>query len=336
MSHKVLLLKIVNLGRILADLSEENQKELVLPGGRGGKGNVHFATSTRQAPRFSQDGEKGQEKEIILELKLLADVGLIGFPNVGKSTFLSRVTSAKPKIADYHFTTIIPNLGVVKSIYGDSFVIADIPGIIEGASTGVGLGIQFLRHIERTRLLLHVIDVSGIEGRNPVEDFNTINEELKTYSEKLATRKQIIVANKLDAMQNEELLKQLEELAKSKNIKLFKISAVTGEGIDELMNHLTSVLKELPKEELVEVEERMVYTLEDKDEFSVTRDGDEYIVEGPAVERLMGRINIGDNESMHYFQKAIRQIGIEDELKKKGVKEGDTVKFLEWEFEWYQ
>ena len=330
------IIKDSETGKVLADLSSENQKELVLPGGRGGKGNVHFATSTRQAPRFSQDGEKGQEKEIILELKLLADVGLIGFPNVGKSTFLSRVTSAKPKIADYHFTTIIPNLGVVKSIYGDSFVIADIPGIIEGASTGVGLGIQFLRHIERTRLLLHVIDVSGTEGRNPVQDFETINKELKEYSEKLSTRKQIIVANKLDAMQDENLLKELEEFAKNKGMELFKISAVTGEGIDNLMNHVTEVLKQLPKEELIEVEEKMVYTLEDKDEFSVTRDGDEYLVEGPAIERLMGRINIGDNESMHYFQKVIRNLGIEDELKKKGVKEGDTVKFLEWEFEWEQ
>lgn len=328
------IIKDSKTGKVLADLSSESQKELVLPGGRGGKGNVHFATSTRQAPRFSQDGEKGEEKEIILELKLLADVGLIGFPNVGKSTFLSRVTSAKPKIADYHFTTIIPNLGVVKSIYGDSFVIADIPGIIEGASEGVGLGIQFLRHIERTRLLLHVIDVSGTEGRNPLQDFETINKELKEYSEKLSTRKQIIVANKLDAMQDENLLKELEEFAKNKNIELFKISAVTGDGIDDLMNRVTEVLKELPKEQLVEVEEKMVYTLEDKDEFTVTRDGDEYLVEGPAIERLMGRINIGDNESMHYFQKVIRNLGIEEELKKKGVRQGDTVKFLEWEFEW--
>ncbi len=328
------IIKDSETGKVLADLSSENQKELVLPGGRGGKGNVHFATSTRQAPRFSQDGEKGQEKEIILELKLLADVGLIGFPNVGKSTFLSRVTSAKPKIADYHFTTIIPNLGVVKSIYGDSFVIADIPGIIEGASEGVGLGIQFLRHIERTRLLLHVIDVSGTEGRTPVQDFEIINKELKEYSEKLSTRKQIIVANKLDVMQDENLLKELEEFAKNKGMDLFKISAVTGEGIDNLMNHVTEVLKQLPKEELIEVEEKMVYTLEDKDEFSITRDGDEYLVEGPAIERLMGRINIGDNESMHYFQKVIRNLGIEEELKKKGVRPGDTVKFLEWEFEW--
>ena len=323
-------------GKVVADLSEENQKELVLEGGRGGKGNTHFATSTRQAPRFSQDGEKGLEKELILELKLLADVGLVGFPNVGKSTFLSRVTSAKPKIADYHFTTIIPNLGVVKSIYGDSFVIADIPGIIEGASTGVGLGIQFLRHIERTRLLLHVIDVSGLEGRNPVEDFKTINEELRTYSEKLASRKQIIVANKTDVMQNEDSYKQLEELASKKDMEIYKISAATGEGVDELMNRVTQVLKELPKEELVEVDERIVYTLdEEKDQFSVTKEGNDFIVEGPAAERLMGRINIGDNESMHYFQKSIRELGIEERLKQLGIKEGDTVKFLEWEFEWY-
>ena len=330
------IIKDADSGKVVADLSEENQKELILQGGRGGKGNTHFATSTRQAPRFSQDGEKGMEKELILELKLLADVGLIGFPNVGKSTFLSMVTSAKPKIADYHFTTIIPNLGVVKSIYGDSFVIADIPGIIEGASKGVGLGIQFLRHIERTRLLLHVIDVSGLEGRNPVDDFYTINDELRKYSEKLSNRKQIIVANKIDVMQNEQLYKELEELANKQNIEIYKISAATGEGIDELMNRVTQVLKELTKEELVETEEKIVYTLsEDKDEFTVRRDRNDYIVEGPAAERLMGRVNIGDNESMHYFQKSIRQLGIEDKLKKMGIKEGDTVKFLEWEFEWY-
>lgn len=329
------IIKDAETGKVVSDLSQEDQKELILPGGKGGKGNAHFVTSSRQAPRFSQDGEKGQEKELILELKLLADVGLIGFPNVGKSTFLSVVTSAKPKIADYHFTTIIPNLGVVKSIFGDSFVIADIPGIIEGASQGIGLGIQFLRHIERTRLLLHVIDVSGAEGRNPVQDFHTINEELKSYSEKLSTRKQIIVANKMDVMQDENLYQELEQLASKEKIEIFKISAVTGEGIDDLMKYVTKVLKELPKEELIQVEERMVYTLEDKNEYTITKDGEEFIVEGPAVERLMGRINIGDNESMHYFQKSIRELGIEDDLKKKGVKEGDTVKFLEWEFEWY-
>lgn len=330
------IIKDSETGRIVADLSNENQKELVLPGGRGGKGNVHFATSTRQAPRFSQDGEKGKEKEVILELKLLADVGLIGFPNVGKSTFLSRVTSAKPKIADYHFTTIIPNLGVVKNIYGDSFVIADIPGIIEGASKGVGLGIQFLRHIERTRLLLHVIDVSSLEGRDPIQDFHTINNELASYSEKLSKRTQIIVANKTDVMQNEDTYKKLEELAKKEKIEIYKISAVTGEGIDALMNRVNEVLKQLPKEDLIEIEERMVYTIQDeKDQFSVTKEGNDYIVEGPAAERLMGRINIGDNESMHYFQKSMKELGIEEKLRQMGVKEGDTVKFVGWEFEWY-
>ena len=214
------VVKDAETGELIADLSKEGQCELILPGGRGGKGNSHFATSTRQAPRFAQDGEKGIEKEVILELKLLADVGLIGFPSVGKSTILSRVTSARPKIADYHFTTLEPNLGVVKTEFGDSFVLADIPGIIEGASEGTGLGLRFLRHIERTRLLLHVIDVSGSEGRNPVDDFNTINKELKKYSEKLSTRKQIIVANKIDAMQDETLYEQLEKLAKEKNIEM--------------------------------------------------------------------------------------------------------------------
>lgn len=330
------IVKDAETGRAIVDLSEKGQKELVLPGGRGGKGNSHFATSTRQAPRFAQDGEKGIEKEVILELKLLADVGLIGYPNVGKSTFLSKVTSAKPKIADYHFTTIVPNLGVVKTEYGDSFVIADIPGIIEGASQGVGLGIQFLRHIERTRLLLHFIDVSGSEGRNPKEDFYTINEELKKYSEKLSTRKQIIVANKIDSMQNEEGFNELEKIAKKEKMELFKISAATGEGISELMQFISKTLKELPKEDLIEVEEKVVYTLkEDRNLFDIDVIDGEYIITGPAVERLMGRVNIGDNESMHYFQKSLRELGIEEELKKRGIKEGDSVKILEWEFEWY-
>ncbi len=323
--------------KVIVDLSEPGQKELILKGGRGGKGNSHFATSTRQAPRFAIDGEKGKEKELILELKLLADVGLIGFPNVGKSTILSRVTKATPKIADYHFTTIDPNLGVVKTDRGESFVLADIPGIIEGASEGIGLGTQFLRHIERTRLLLHVLDIAGTEGRNPVDDFNKINEEIKKYSEKLSTRKQIIVANKIDSMQDDKNLEGIEKVSKEKNIEVFKISAVTGEGLNELFNHVADILKTLPKEEVVEIEDRVIYTLEDEEEeFTVTVNGNEFIVEGPAVERLMGRVNIGDNESYSYMEKMIKKIGIEDALKEKGVKEGDTVKILEWEFEWYE
>ena len=333
------IIKDAETGKVIVDMSKEGQKELILKGGRGGKGNSHFATSTRQAPRFAIDGEPGKEKEIILELKLLADVGLVGFPNVGKSTILSRVTKATPKIADYHFTTIDPNLGVVKTEYGESFVLADIPGIIEGASEGIGLGIQFLRHVERTRLLLHVLDVAGTEGRDPVDDFNKINEELKKYSEKLSTRKQIIVANKIDSMQDEENFNALEKLAKEQDMEIFKISAVTGEGLNELFNHVAKTIKTLPKEEIVEVEDRIVYTLEDDEEeqfkIEMVKPG-EFIVTGPAAQRLMGRVNIGDNESYAYMEKMLKKIGITQALKDKGVKEGDTVKILEWEFEWYE
>ena len=329
------IIRDAETNQVLADLSEKGQEELILPGGRGGKGNSHFATSTRQAPRFSQDGEKGLEKELVLELKLLADVGLVGFPNVGKSTFLSRTTSATPKIANYHFTTLEPNLGVVKSSYGDSFVIADIPGIIEGASQGTGLGLQFLRHIERTRLLLHVIDVSGTEGRNPVEDFNTINEELKQYSEKLAARKQIIVANKIDSMQDENLYKELEKMAKEKGIEIYKISAVTGEGIEELLKHVSEILKTLPKEDVVEVVGgKKVYTLEDEIPFTITREDGMWIVDGPGVQKIMRRVNLEDNESMYYFQKCLDELGVNKALKEAGVKQGDTVKVVDWELEW--
>ena len=306
------VVKDAETGELIADLSKEGQCELILPGGRGGKGNSHFATSTRQAPRFAQDGEKGIEKEVILELKLLADVGLIGFPSVGKSTILSRVTSARPKIADYHFTTLEPNLGVVKTEFGDSFVLADIPGIIEGASEGTGLGLRFLRHIERTRLLLHVIDVSGSEGRNPVDDFNTINKELET------------------------LYEQLEKLAKEKNIEIFKISAATGEGLKELFTHVSKVLKDLPKEDVEEVEEKKVYTLKKEEEgFNVRIENGVYIVDGPAIEKILRRANLEDNESLYYFQKSIRFLGVEDRLKQMGIKEGDTVKFMDWEMEWF-
>ena len=329
------IIKDAKTERVLADLSEKNQKALILHGGRGGKGNSNFATATRQAPRFAQDGEDGEEKELILELKLLADVGLIGFPNVGKSTLLSIVTDAKPKIADYHFTTLDPNLGVVKKEYGESFVIADIPGVIEGASEGIGLGTQFLRHIERTRLLLHVIDVSGSEGRNPVEDFYTINNELKKYSQKLSERKQIIVANKIDSMQDESLYKNLEKLAKEKGLEIFKISAATNTGIKELIIHVSQVLKTLPKENLVEISnEEKLYTLEDEEPFTITMDGKTYVVNGPAVEKLMKRVNLNDNESMYYFHKTLDELGVSQRLKEMGIKDGDSVTIAGWELEW--
>ena len=329
------IVKNAQTGEILADLSENNKKVLVLKGGRGGKGNSHFATATRQAPRFAQKGEEGEEAELILELKLLADVGLIGYPSVGKSTILSVVTSATPKIAEYHFTTLEPNLGVVKSEYGDSFVIADIPGLIEGASEGVGLGIKFLRHIERTRLLLHVIDVAGTEGRNPVQDFYTINKELEKYSKKLATRKQIIVANKIDSMQDETLYNELEKVAKENNMKIFKVSAVTGQGMKELMIEVSKILKTLPKEELIEEKEaKKVYKLEDEEPFTITKEDDMYVVDGPAIRELMRKVNMEDNESLYYFQKNLDILGVNQKLKEAGVKDGDTVKVYDYILEW--
>ena len=330
------VVKDAETGEIVADLSETDSKELVLPGGRGGKGNTHFATSTRQAPRFAQSGEKGIEKELILELKSLADVGLVGFPNAGKSTFLSVVTDAKPKIADYPFTTLNPNLGVVKTEDGNSFVIADIPGLIEGASDGVGLGIQFLRHIERTRLILHLIDVSGFQGRNPVDDFYSINNELRNYSEKLTKKKQIIVATKLDVAQDNTLYKELENVAKKEGLEIFKISSITKQGLKELLVRVEELLKEIPKENLIELNQRKVYKLnEDKNEFQIVREEDMYVVIGPAVEKLMSRVNLEDTESMYYFQRKLDELGVNEALKEAGVKEGDTVKVVDWELEWY-
>ena len=330
------VIKDAETGKVVADLSQVGQKELILKGGRGGRGNMHFATATRQAPRFAEDGEKGEEKEVILELKLLADVGLLGFPNVGKSTFLSTVTEARPKIANYHFTTLEPNLGVAK-VGDDSFVIADIPGIIEGASEGVGLGIQFLRHVERTRLLLHFIDVSGIEGRNPLEDYHTINEELKKYSEKLSKRKQIIVATKADVIQDESNYNELAQYAKDNNIEIYKISSVTGEGVQELLEKVVAELKVLPKEELTEVEERVVYTLkEDEPAWTIRKENDAFIIEGKAVQKLMGRVNLSDNESMYYFHRKLYELGIEDKLKEMHVCEGDTVIIDGYELEWVE
>lgn len=329
------VVKDTTTNEVLADLSEPGQVALILKGGRGGKGNSHFATSTRQAPRFAQDGEPGEEKDLTLELKLLADVGLIGFPNVGKSTFLSVVTSATPKIANYHFTTIEPNLGVVKSKYGDSFVIADIPGIIEGASEGIGLGIQFLRHIERTRLLLHFIDVSGIEGRNPVEDYYKVNEELKKYSEKLSKRTQIIVANKIDSMQDSSLYDELEKVAKEHNQKIFKISGVTGEGVEDLMNYVSKTLKTLPKENLIEIKEKeKVYTLKDEADFTITKEKGVYVVKGEKVDSIMRKVNIGDYESLFYLHRKLDEIGLNQALKKQGIKDGDIVKIGDYEMEW--
>ena len=331
------VIKDFETGKIICDLSEDGQKELVLRGGRGGKGNVHFATSTRQVPDFAIDGEKGKEIEVVLELKSIADVGLVGFPNAGKSTLLSVVTSATPKIADYPFTTLDPNLGVVKTKSGDSFIIADIPGIIEGASEGIGLGLKFLRHVERTRLLLHMIDVSGLNGRDAVQDFDQINNELEKYSDKLINKKQIVVANKIDVMQDTAQLEALRKKAEEKNLEFFEISGATKQGVDELMEHVAKVLKTLPKEDIFDNEDKIVYTLnEETDGFTIEKTGEhEYYVSGPDVENLMRRVNISDNESFAYMQKMLKKLGIEDALREKGVCEGDTVRILDWHFEYY-
>ena len=322
-------------GKVIADLSEEGQVECVLKGGKGGKGNVHYATATRQIPNFAETGEPGVEKTVILELKLIADVGLLGYPNVGKSTLLSRMTTAKPKIADYHFTTIEPNLGVVKLANGSSFVMADIPGLIEGASEGVGLGLKFLRHVERTRLLIHVIDVAGTEGRDPVQDFYKINAELSNYSEKLSNKLQVVAANKIDVMQDEENYRRLEKVAKQKGYEIFKISAVTGEGLNELFNKVAELLKEIPKQELEEVDKTVYYNYEDENEgWRITRENNTFIIDGKEIENVMRRVNFSDYESLAYFHNTLKKMGIEAELKRRGIKEGDIVKIFDLEFQY--
>ncbi|EOC99811.1 GTPase ObgE [Caldisalinibacter kiritimatiensis] len=330
------LVKDADTEVILADLTEKEQEFIVAKGGRGGKGNSKFATATRQAPRFAEAGEKGEERWIILELKLLADVGLVGFPNVGKSTLLSSVTSAKPKIANYHFTTLKPNLGVVELGDGQSYVIADIPGLIEGAHAGVGLGHEFLRHVERTRLLLHVIDVSGIEGRDPVEDFHKINEEIKQYNSKLAERPQIIVANKMDLPTSQEGLNKLKEEL-GNEYEIHEISAATGKGLDELKYIVWNKLDELgePEPLIEESEEIKVYEHKNKDrqEVIIRKEGDKFIVEGYPIEKLINSTNFEDLDSFRYFQKVIRKRGIVEELKKLGVQDGDIVNMCGFEFE---
>ncbi len=330
------VLKDEETGKVIADLSRENQVECILKGGKGGKGNCHYATPTRQIPNFAETGELGMEKTIILELKLIADVGLVGYPNVGKSTLLSRMTEATPKIANYHFTTIDPNLGVVKLKNGGSFVLADIPGLVEGASDGVGLGHKFLRHIERTRVLIHVVDIAGTEGRDPVEDFVTINNELVKYDDKLLNKPQIVAANKSDVLENDDNFERLSKFAKEKGYEIFKVSAVTGEGLEELFNRAYEVLNRTPKVELETPEETIAYyTLEEDEEpFVVYKEEDRFIVEGKQVEELMRKINFSDYESLAYFHLNLKKIGVDDELKRQGIKNGDIVQIFDWEFEY--
>ncbi|MFW2489991.1 GTPase ObgE [Clostridium chromiireducens] len=327
--------------KVIADLSHKGQELILLRGGKGGKGNVKFATATKQAPHYAEPGMPGDELNIILELKLLADVGLLGFPNVGKSTLLSMTTKAKPKIANYHFTTLKPNLGVVAVEGIEPFVMADIPGIIEGAAEGVGLGIQFLKHIERTRLLIHIVDISGIEGRDPFEDFVKINEELKKYSVKLWDRPQIVVANKTDMLYDEEIFEDFKKRVQEMGFdKIFKMSAATNEGVDAVMKEAARMLKEIPVKEL-EISEDERYIPEEKRftydihvENNAEEGYDVYIVEGTFVDRLLSAVNVNDADSLRYFHKVLRNKGILDEIREMGIKDGDMVRLNDFEFEY--
>ena len=325
-------------GKIIADLTTDEAEAIIAKGGRGGKGNQHFANSVRQAPRFSEQGEPGEEKDLELELKLIADVGLVGFPNVGKSTIISTVSSAKPKIANYHFTTLEPSLGVVRAKDGTSFVMADIPGIIEGASEGVGLGLKFLRHVERNRMLLHVIDISGSEDRDPIDDYYTINVELRKFSEKLAQKPQIVVANKSDVLQDDAKLEELKQVCKRDGRQLISISAATKNNVEELVELISITLKELPQEEVdVDDEEIFTISLDSKsmeEEFWIEIIECEYVVKGAAIDRLMRRVNVDDFESRQYMQRALKNMGVMNKLREMNIETGDTVDIKGFKFNW--
>ncbi len=328
------IIKDAETEAVLADLTYQSPEKVLLKGGRGGKGNTHFATSTRQAPKFARDGIKGQERWVILELKSIADVGLVGFPNVGKSTILSILSAARPKIANYHFTTLSPNLGVVSVRGSRSFIMADIPGLIEGAHEGTGLGHEFLRHIERTRMLIHVLDISGTEGRDPLDDFYKINEELIKYSEKLANKPQIVAANKMDIPEAETNLERLKKEIEPKGYKVYAISAATNKGFESMLDEVVKLLDELPPVEDFSDEEVDIDILELKEEpFTIHNENGEYVVEGPAMDRLLGRVNLDDYESLQYFQRALRKLGVIDALRDKGVEDGDTVRIKDISFD---
>ena len=324
-------------GKIIADLKHEGDRAVVARGGRGGKGNQHFANAVRQAPNFAKSGTDGEERWVILELKMIADVGLLGFPNVGKSTFLSVVTAAKPKIANYHFTTLTPNLGVVQTKFGDSFVLADIPGLIEGAAEGIGLGHDFLRHVERTKVLIHIVDISGLEGRNALEDFDAINGELKLYNEKLSTRPQVVVANKIDILEDESVYEEFKTTLEERGYKVFKMSAATREGIDDVIAYVSQILKDAEEIELVSEEELYVPELDDEQEegLQVEIEDGVYVVTGKSLRRIMYSVNFEDMESIQFFQKTMESQGVFDKLREMGIEDGDTVKIYDIEFEFY-
>lgn len=337
------VIKDFESGKVIADMSGENRREVILRGGKGGLGNMNFATPTMQAPKYAQPGQDGQELWVQLELKVIADVGLVGFPNVGKSTLLSRVSNAKPKIANYHFTTLDPHLGVVDLDGGAGFVMADIPGLIEGASQGIGLGHDFLRHIERTKVLIHVVDAASTEGRDPVADIRAINQELGAYNPELLTRPQVIAANKTDAIYVEEgaedPVERIRREFEPEGIKVFAISAVSGKGVKELLYEVYHMLQGLDQAPVIFEKEfdtsilgaggNLPYTIE------INEDG-EYVVEGPRIEKMLGYTNLESEKGFVFFQKFMKDTGILDELEKKGIQEGDTVRMYGFVFDYYK
>ena len=337
------LIKDAESGKVIADMSGDNKRQIVLKGGRGGKGNMNYATATMQVPKYAQPGQSAKELWVQLELKVIADVGLVGFPNVGKSTFLSRVTNARPKIANYHFTTLNPNLGVVDLDGGKGFVIADIPGLIEGASEGVGLGHEFLRHIERTKVIIHVVDAASTEGRDPVDDIYKINEELKAYNPRMATLPQVIAANKTDVIysEDEDPVERIRAEFEPQDMKVFSISAVSGKGLKELLYYVRELLDALPKEAVVFEQEydpneynpndNLPYTVEKSEEEENT-----YVVEGPKIERMLGYTNLDSEKGFQFFQNFLKTTGILDELEAAGIQEGDTVRMYGLKFDYYK
>ncbi len=338
------IIKELESGKVIADMSGENRRQRILTGGKGGAGNMHFATATMQVPKYAQPGQVAQELDVLLELKVIADVGLVGFPNVGKSTLLSRVTNAKPKIANYHFTTLNPNLGVVDLGGGDGFVIADIPGLIEGASDGAGLGHEFLRHIERTRVMIHMVDAASTEGRDPIQDIYAINKELSSYNEEIAKRPQVIAANKIDAIYEgieEDPIQKLKDEFEPQGIKVFPISGVSGKGLKELLYYVKELLGTVEQKSIVFEQEyfpckmlisvSLPYTVEkDPEDESI------FIVEGPMIEKMLGYTNLDSEKGFAFFQKFLKERNILEELEEKGIQEGDTVQMYGHAFDYYK
>ncbi len=337
------VIKEAQSGQVITDMSGDNKRVVLLKGGKGGNGNQHYATSTMQAPKYAQPGQAAQELELLLELKVIADVGLVGFPNVGKSTFLSRVTNARPKIANYHFTTLNPNLGVVDLEGTSGFVIADIPGLIEGASEGIGLGHEFLRHIERTKVIIHIVDAAGTAGRDPIQDIYAINKELEAYNPEIAARPQVIAANKIDAIYTEDGSDPVAAIRaefEPKGIKVFPMSAVTGQGVKELLYEVNDMLANIGEETTVFAQEYFPESMTGSvdDAYTVTYDEeeDEYVVEGPKIEKMLGYTNLDSEKGFTFFQNFLKDTGILEELEALGIQEGDTVRMYGLSFDYYK